>query len=181
MKHRFHALRIANHSPADKPHQAISQQNIAFPEEECVNETEQHQQRQARLDPALAAWQQHLQPGTKENGKQREKFYLRKKVEQRPCPGIMQGDVAIPGGIEIGRLRQTKGGDIEQQNAKDGEATDKIERDAPSHVGGSCNQLVWRTARRNSWRVFWLDLNRPPSEVVVVALVASRIPRAFTQ
>nr|VXZ82372.1 Uncharacterised protein [Klebsiella pneumoniae] len=30
-------------------------------------------------------------------------------------------------------------------------------------------------------RVFWLDLNRPPREVVVVALVASRMPRAFTQ
>jgi hypothetical protein len=34
---------------------------------------------------------------------------------------------------------------------------------------------------QESWRVFWLDLNRPPSEVVVVALVASRMPRAFTQ
>ncbi|AYC18780.1 hypothetical protein DZA65_01890 [Dickeya dianthicola] len=39
----------------------------------------------------------------------------------------------------------------------------------------------WRTARRNSCRVFWLDLNKPPSDVVVVALVASRIPRALTQ
>ncbi len=129
-------MRIADEPPADQPHQPIGEQNITIPEKQAVNKTEDHQQRQARLYPARAAFEQKLKTCAKQQCKQGEEFDLSKEIEDRPRPGIATGNVAIPGRIEISRLRQTEGADIQQQDTENGDAANKIERDVSLH--GPC-------------------------------------------
>ena len=101
-----------------------------------MDKTEDNQQRQARLDPARTTFEEKLQACAKQQGEERKEFDLRKEIEYCPGPGITAGNVAIPRGIEIRRLRQTEGGDIKQQDTENGDAANKIERDVSLH--GPC-------------------------------------------
>ncbi len=77
-----------------------------------------------------------MQASTKQQRKQGEEFHLGKEIEDRPGPGIAAADVAIPGRVEIGGLRQAEGADIKQQDTENGDAANKIERDVSLH--GPC-------------------------------------------
>ena len=98
-----------------------------------MQKTEQRQQCKPCLDPAFAARQQHLQTSPEQQREQREEFDLGEEIEQRPCPGVAGGDIAIPGGVQISRLRKPKGGNVEQKDAEYRQAAYRVEGDISRH------------------------------------------------
>ena len=104
---------FADHAPAHRADQPVGQQNIAVPQEDGVREAKQHQPRQPRADPAFAAPQQHLQPGTEQQCEHRRELRLREEIEQRQS-GVARRRHAQIGRVEIGGLRQAERADVQQ-------------------------------------------------------------------
>jgi hypothetical protein len=82
--------------------------------------------------------------------------------------------------VEISGLRQAEGADIEKQDTEDGDAADKVQRDISLHAPCSVLVVVTYCAQELLAGIL-AGFKQAAQRVVVVALVASRMPRAFTQ